>query len=198
MGAGTNPNYNPVFTLLQKPPTEVIQKIKDVVFSSERADDCMGIRNLGKCFMRADKNRNMYLNRHEFTWALKENGHCLTKTELDRLFRFFDKNGDDQVSYMCLIKALRGPISDCIRKQLKAAWNSISNNGADSHVSLCTFKGLCDKAMKEKKCDWTRMDYAQEIVDNFLKELGCMGDGKSICERAFMCYYLDVTPCLFS
>ena len=38
---------------------------------------------------------NNYLSRHDFTWALKTNGHGLTKTELDKLFRYFDKNGKD-------------------------------------------------------------------------------------------------------
>ena len=45
-------------------------------------------------------------------WAMKENGHALTKTELDKLFRFFDRNGDDKVSYHEFISAIRGEMNE--------------------------------------------------------------------------------------
>ncbi len=103
MGAGTNPNFNPVFSILQAPPKEVLAKIKSTV----EARGSHGVEALENCFKRADKNCNDYLDRHEFTWALKENGHALTKTECDKLFRYFDKNGNDQVYYKCFMDAIK-------------------------------------------------------------------------------------------
>lgn len=39
---------------------------------------------------------------------MKEAGVVLTKTESDNLFKYFDKNYDDQVSYTEFLRGLRG------------------------------------------------------------------------------------------
>lgn len=52
-----------------------------------------------RSFSRSDKVKNGLLNRNEFKWALKEAGFVLTKTEYDSLFRYYDKNADDKISY---------------------------------------------------------------------------------------------------
>lgn len=52
-----------------------------------------------RSFSRSDKGKNGLLNRNEFKWALKEAGFVLTKTEYDSLFRYYDKNTDDKISY---------------------------------------------------------------------------------------------------
>merc|ERR1712072_788763 len=69
-GAGKNPNYNPIFQLNQKVPCEIIKKVKTTLFTEQRG--CHTLFNLWKCFKRADKNGNNWLDRHEFTWALKD------------------------------------------------------------------------------------------------------------------------------
>jgi len=95
MGAGTNPNFNPVYTILLSEPTDVIKKIREAC----RARGITGLDKLEKLFKEADLNGNNFLDRDEFRWALKENGHSLTKVELDRIFRYFDRNGDNEVGY---------------------------------------------------------------------------------------------------
>lgn len=65
-----------------------------------------GIHGLWRSFCRSDKNAVGSLTRHEFTWTLKDNGHALTKTELDKLFCYFDRNGKDCVDYSCFMKHL--------------------------------------------------------------------------------------------
>ena len=52
-----------------------------------------------RSFSRSDKGKNGLLNRNEFKWALKEAGFILNKTEYDSLFRYYDKNADDKISY---------------------------------------------------------------------------------------------------
>lgn len=43
---------------------------------------------------RMDDSGNRKIDRAEFTWAMKENGHDLSKLELERLFKYFDRNND--------------------------------------------------------------------------------------------------------
>ncbi len=71
-----------------------------------------GIRELGRAFRIADKNHNDYLSRHEFVWAMKTNGHQLTKTEFDKLFKYFDFNGDDQVDFNEFMRIIRGDLNE--------------------------------------------------------------------------------------
>lgn len=103
MGSGKNPNVNPVFDIARNPPRALIDRIRTEL----KKRGMYGIRGLAVAFRRADKNKNGVLDRAEFTWALKELGFNLTKNELDNLFRYFDKNFDDQVSYVEFIKQLR-------------------------------------------------------------------------------------------
>ena len=58
------------------------------------------------------------LNRNEFKWALKEAGFVLTKTEYDSLFRYFDKNADDKITYNEFLNGLRGDSYNEARRQV--------------------------------------------------------------------------------
>jgi Ca2+-binding EF-hand superfamily protein len=54
--------------------------------------------------------------RTEFQWALKEAGFNLTKTEQDQIFRFFDKNFQDRVSYVEFLSFFRGEYYNAQKK----------------------------------------------------------------------------------
>jgi calcyphosin len=69
-----------------------------------------GIRGAGVFFKRYDKNHNGTLERDEFTWALKEAGIVLTKTESDNLFKYFDKNNDNLITYQEFLRGVRGDL----------------------------------------------------------------------------------------
>lgn len=43
-----------------------------------------------------------------FLIILKESGFSLTKTEYDNLFRYFDKNCDDEVSFVEFVSFVKG------------------------------------------------------------------------------------------
>lgn len=58
-----------------------------------------------------DDTKDFYLDRYEFEWALVENGHRLSPAEMERLFKYFDRNGDGRVSYDEFIRALRGELN---------------------------------------------------------------------------------------
>jgi len=72
---------------------------------------------LSQGFARTDKHQNGHLSRQEFEWTLKAAGLLLTNTELQNLFKYYDKNCDDKVNYP-LLKASLIPALDETRAQV--------------------------------------------------------------------------------
>ena len=70
-----------------------------------------GIRGLSRVFRRMDNSNNGRLDRQEFTWGLKENGHVLSLSEFERVFKFFDKNNDGSLDYNEFLVGLRGTLN---------------------------------------------------------------------------------------
>lgn len=103
-GSGNNPNVNPSFGLSREPPNQVLKKVLDTL----KARGMHGIRGLGIVFRRMDNNGDRKMDRQEFMWGLKENGHTLSPSEFERIFKFFDKNNDGRISYDEFLKGVRG------------------------------------------------------------------------------------------
>jgi hypothetical protein len=95
LGIGAKQNFNPIYTLYRSMPEDVLANIRKAVISN----GIFGVGKLKNAFLTADKNHNGFLSRDEFVWCIKESGVDLTVNEFDKLFRYFDKNFDDQVSY---------------------------------------------------------------------------------------------------
>jgi Ca2+-binding EF-hand superfamily protein len=95
LGVGLPPNLNPAYTLYRKHPDDLIQKLKKELRSRGHFE----IGKLRIIFEKSDKDKSGSLTRDEFVWALKEIGLALTKTDYDKLFRHFDRNMDNRVSY---------------------------------------------------------------------------------------------------
>ena len=53
--------------------------------------------DFGHVFRRMDNNGDRRLDRQEFMWGLKENGHTLSPSEFERIFKFFDKNNSGKI-----------------------------------------------------------------------------------------------------
>jgi Ca2+-binding EF-hand superfamily protein len=70
-----------------------------------------GIHGLGIVFRRMDVNGNQKLDRSEFAWGLKENGHTLSPSEFERIFKYFDKNNDGAVSFDEFLHGVRGQLN---------------------------------------------------------------------------------------
>ena len=107
-GSGNNPNVNPVFGVTREPPGQVIDKVLVVL----KARGLHGIRGLGRVFRRIDNSRDRKLDRHEFQWGLKENGHVLSPSEFERIFKYFDKNNDGKIDYDEFLRAIRGDLNE--------------------------------------------------------------------------------------
>jgi Ca2+-binding EF-hand superfamily protein len=59
-----------------------------------------------------DNSRDRKLDRAEFMWGLRENGHVLTPSEFERIFKYFDKNNDGKIDYDEFLRGLRGDMNE--------------------------------------------------------------------------------------
>lgn len=107
-GAGENPNVVPKFKVAAEPPNQVLEKMKKTLIDK----GINGMRGMGRLLRKADKSGSKKISRHEFAWAMKENGHILAPQELERLFNYFDRNKDGVISYNEFIRAVRGDLSE--------------------------------------------------------------------------------------
>lgn len=106
-GAGKNPNVDPKFKVEAGPPFQVLQKIKKNLLEK----GAYGIRGLSNLFRRIDAHGNRRINRHDFSWAMKENGHALSSLEFERLFKYFDRNNEGFINYEEFMTGVRGELS---------------------------------------------------------------------------------------
>jgi Ca2+-binding EF-hand superfamily protein len=141
IGSGNNPNVNPVFGAKREPPHQVIDKVKQNL----KARGHHGVRSLGIVFRRIDKSKDHKLDRVEFTWGLRENGHVLTPSEFERVFKFFDRNNDGYIDYIDFLSAVRNLMSSRRSAIVAAAYQKISQSSA-GHVTIDDLKGAFDPA----------------------------------------------------
>lgn len=90
-------------------------------------------------FRRMDDSRDRYLDRYEFEWALVENGHKLSPAELERLFKYFDRNADGKVSYDEFIRCLRGDLNERRLALVHLAFEKLDKTG-DGKVTVDDLK----------------------------------------------------------
>lgn len=107
-GSGDNPNVNPVFGVTRSPPHAVLSKVRTVLKDKQGN----GADQLMHTFYRMDKNGSGKLDRHEFAWALKDNGHTLSQHEFERIFKYFDKNNDGIISVQEFMDGVRADLSE--------------------------------------------------------------------------------------
>lgn len=124
-GTGNNPNVNPVFGLTREPPHGVLDKIRAVL----KDKGIYGVRSLVQLFKKFDTNKDSTLDRHEVQWVLKQNGHDLSPSEFERLFKYFDRNGDNCISISEFVAGIRGVLSECRDKVVNDAWRRIAPKG---------------------------------------------------------------------
>lgn len=95
LGVGVPQNLNPAYTVYRKVPDDTLERIRKELKSRGHYE----LGKLRKIFETSDKDRSGYLTRDEFVWALKEIGLSLPKSEYEKVFRHFDRNFDNKVSY---------------------------------------------------------------------------------------------------
>jgi Ca2+-binding EF-hand superfamily protein len=76
-------------------------------------------------FKRYNANSDARLDRHELQWVLKENGHTLTPSEFERIFKYFDKNNEGFISISEFVAAVRGELSAQRESVVREVYNRI-------------------------------------------------------------------------
>jgi hypothetical protein len=71
-----------------------------------------GVRTLSKAFAVNDTNRTGFFNFEEFVAVLGKAGLFLRRQDATRVFRHFDLNGDERLSYREFLRSLQPPLSD--------------------------------------------------------------------------------------
>jgi len=59
-----------------------------------------------------DKVKSGKLKRADFTWGVKEAGQYLSKHDLDKLFKYFDKKCEDTVNYEEFLTFVNGSLGE--------------------------------------------------------------------------------------
>jgi len=185
-GSGNNPNVNPVFGISREPPNQVLDKIKATL----KARGAHGIRGLGIVFRRMDNNRDKKMDRHEFMWGLKENGHTLSPSEFERIFKYFDKNNDGKVSYDEFLTGLRGDLNDRRRKLIGMAFRKLDRTG-DGVVTIEDIQDKYDVSFhpKFKSGEMSK----KEILGDFMKQWDTIKRDGTVTLEEFENYYKDVS-----
>lgn len=185
-GSGNNPNVNPVFGINREPPNQVLDKIK-VVLKQRGAH---GIRALGQVFRRIDNSKDMKLDRTEFMWGLRENGHVLTPSEFERIFKYFDKNNDGKVNYDEFLRGIRGHLNDRRRGLIGLAFKKLDRTG-DGIVNIEDLKGVYDVSFhpKFKNGQMTK----DQILSEFMQQWDTIKADGTVTLEEFEDYYKDVS-----
>ena len=117
----TASNKGPDYAEFRKLP----QMALDYVRKELNGRGYFGIAALRNKFQRADKNGNGSLERQEFVWCLKEYGINLTNQDYEKVFRYFDTNCDNTISFPEFISALRKDLSPAREEIVKKAYDVV-------------------------------------------------------------------------
>jgi len=185
-GSGNNPNVNPVFGISREPPNQVLEKVKQVL----NIRGTHGIRGLGIVFRRMDNNRDRKLDRYEFMWGLKENGHTLSPSEFERIFKYFDKDNNGKIDYDEFLRAIRGDLNDRRRKLVGMAFKKLDRTG-DGRVTLEDIETTYNVEFhpKFKSGEMSKKD----ILTDFMKQWDTIKKDGIVTLEEFEDYYKDVS-----
>lgn len=186
MGSGNNPNVNPVFGIQRDPPNQVLEKIKATL----KSRGAHGIRSLGIVFRRIDNSKDRKLDRAEFMWGLRENGHVLTPSEFERIFKYFDRNNDGKIDYDEFLRGLRGDLNPRRRALVGLAYQKLDLTG-DGKVTIDDLKINYDVSChpKFKSGQITK----EQILNDFLAQWDTLNKDGIVTLAEFEDYYKDVS-----
>ena len=137
-----------------------------------------------------DNNGDKKMDRHEFMWGLRENGHNLSPSEFERIFKYFDKNNDGKLSYDEFLRGVRGGMNENRKHFVKIAFGKLDKTG-NGIVDIADLVDTYDVSFhpKFKSGEMSKND----ILNEFMSQWDTVTkDGKVTLEE-FIEYYNDVS-----
>lgn len=186
MGSGNNPNVNPVFGMQREPPNQILDKIRKMLVSR----GAHGIRGLGILFRRMDQNGDKSMDRLEFQWGLRENGHKLSAADFERVFKYFDKNASGKIDYNEFLRAVKGPLNPMRKALVAQVYHKLDKTG-DGKVTIDDIKDSYNVEYHPKFK--TGEMNKKEILLEFLSQWDTVKKDGIVTLEEFCEYYADVS-----
>lgn len=155
----------------------------------------LGIRSIGVIFRRMDTNGNKKLNQEEFTEALATFGIFPKVVEIQALMKYYDIDGDGNITYEEFIRGLREPLSDRRKKMVEKAFAQMDRNGS-GEITVKDVDAIYDVSQNADFIEGklTREEVIMQFLDGFDGMKG-NNDGK-ITWNEWLDYYTDLSMSL--
>jgi len=123
-------------------------------------------------------------------WGLKENGHTLSPSEFERIFKYFDKNNDGRLSYDEFLRGVRGDLNDRRRSFVKMAFKKLDKTG-DGRVTVEDLVNTYDVSFhpKFKTGEMSKTD----VLNDFMGQWDTLKQDGVVTLEEFEEYYADVS-----
>jgi hypothetical protein len=112
-----------------------------------------------------DDDKSGKLDYHEFSKAMKELRMGLQETDLQKLFKLFDLNKDEEISYPEFLRMVCGEMNEFRRQIVDQAFNKLDRN-KDGVVTIDDLKDWYNASRHPDVI--TKRKTESEILDEFL------------------------------
>ena len=120
-----------------------VEAILEKFRSKLAARGTRGILGLARQFKIMDDDNSKNLSADEFRKACKDYRIELSDSEIDQLYRAFDRDRSGTVDYDELLRGVRGPMNSFRRNLVTKAWNKLNRDGNDV-INIEDIRGVYD------------------------------------------------------
>jgi Ca2+-binding EF-hand superfamily protein len=120
-----------------------VEALLDNFRSKLAARGTRGILGLARQFKIMDDDNSKNLSMEEFRKACKDYRIDMSDTELNQLYRAFDRDRSGTVDYDELLRGVRGPMNSFRRNLVGRAWNKLNRDGNDV-INIEDIRGVYD------------------------------------------------------
>jgi len=142
-----------------------------------------------------DNNGNKKLDKGEFTEALASYGLFPKVVEIQALMKYYDVDGDGNITYEEFIRGLRDPLSERRKAMVDKAFALIDRNNSGD-ITMADIEAIYDVSQNQDFIDGTKT--RQEILEEFLNGFDGMrgnNDG-TVSRQEWSDYYTDLSMSL--
>ena len=152
----------------------------------------IGIRSLGKIFNRVDFNGNKKLDMEEFKDALALYGIFPSVVELQALMKYYDVDGDGNISYEEFLRGLRDELTERRKALVEKAFSIMDKDGSGV-IQVVDISEHYDVSFNEDYLQGikTKEEVLEDFLDNFDGAKG-NNDGQ-VTFKEWMDYYTDLS-----